>query len=63
LAGHPKIEGDRVAIVGFSFGGEVAHLAAFASLRSALQLDETRFAAHVAFCPAAVYAPAAEAGA
>jgi dipeptidyl aminopeptidase/acylaminoacyl peptidase len=26
LADHPKIDGNRVAIVGFSFGGEVAHL-------------------------------------
>ncbi len=36
LASEPKIDVDRIAIVGFSFGGEVAHLTAFEALRSAL---------------------------
>jgi dienelactone hydrolase len=55
LAAHPKIDAHRIAIVGFSFGGEVAHLAAFASLRSALNPGSARFAAHVAFYPAGVF--------
>jgi dienelactone hydrolase len=63
LTAHPRIDASRVAIAGFSFGGEVAHLTAFASLRAALQPDKTRFAAHVAYYPAGVYAPIAEAGA
>jgi dienelactone hydrolase len=36
LASEPKIDGDRVAILGFSYGGEVAHLSAFEPLRFAL---------------------------
>jgi dienelactone hydrolase len=32
LASEPKIDPDRIAIVGFSFGGEVAHLTAFEPL-------------------------------
>ena len=52
LASEPRIDADRIAIVGFSFGGEVAHLAAFELLRSALIPGPDRFAAHVAFYPA-----------
>ena len=63
LADHPRIDGTRVAIVGFSFGGEVAHLTAFASVRAALRAGEAPFAAHVAYYPAGLYAPAADAGA
>jgi len=29
LASQPKIDANRIAIVGFSLGGEVAHLTAF----------------------------------
>lgn len=36
LASEPKIDGDRIAILGFSYGGEVAHLSAFEPLRLAL---------------------------
>jgi len=42
---QPKTDVNRIAIVGFSFGGEVAHLAAFEPLRSALNLGQSRFAA------------------
>src|SRR5262249_6342414 len=63
LAAHPKIDASRIAIVGFSFGGEVAHLAALAQLRGALGSPSNRFAAHVAFYPAGVYGAAAESGA
>jgi dienelactone hydrolase len=60
LAGHPRIDASRVAIVGFSSGGEVAHLAAFERLRAALDPGQARFAAHVAYYPAGVYGAFAE---
>jgi hypothetical protein len=44
LTSQPKIDVNRIAIVGFSFGGEVAHLAAFEPVRSALNLGQSRFA-------------------
>jgi dienelactone hydrolase len=52
LASEPRIDVNRIAILGFSFGAEVAHLTAFESLRSALDPGQVRFAAHVAFYPA-----------
>jgi dienelactone hydrolase len=60
LAGHPRIDASRVAIVGFSYGGDVAHLAAFAGLRAALDPGQARFAAHVAYYPAGVFGAIAE---
>ena len=63
LASQPKIDADRIAILGFSFGGEVAHLTAFEPLRSALNVGQSRFAAHVAFYPAGVFGAIAERGA
>lgn len=63
LADHPRIDAKRIAIVGFSFGGEVAYLTAFERLRSALVSGDARFAAHVAYHPAGVFAAAAERGA
>ena len=60
LAGNPRIDASRIAIVGFSFGGEVAHLAAFERLRAALAPGQNRFAAHVSYYPAGVYGVAAE---
>src|SRR6478672_9959129 len=36
LAGESRIDAKRVAIIGFSYGAEVAHLTAFEVLRSAL---------------------------
>ena len=62
LAKHPNIDADRIAIVGFSFGGEVAYLAAFERLRAAFLPGKARFAAHVAFYPAGVYGGVAEPG-
>ncbi len=52
LASEPRIDADRVAIIGFSFGAEVAHITAFESIRSALNPGPGRFAAHVPFYPA-----------
>jgi dienelactone hydrolase len=63
LAGHPRIDADRIAIVGFSYGGEVAHLASFELLRAALDPGAVRFAAHVAYYPAGVFGVIAERGA
>src|SRR5882757_8941183 len=67
LSTEPRIDGDRIAIIGFSYGGEVAHLAAFETLRSALNpgfnSSAGRFAAHVAFYPGGNFGVIAEAGA
>jgi len=51
LSGQPRIDAGRIAIIGFSYGGEIAHLTAFETLRSALNPGPGRFAAHVAFYP------------
>lgn len=63
LAGHPRIAADRIGIVGFSFGGEVAHLTAFETVRAAMGAGSSRFAAHVATYPGGTYGVRAEAGA
>ncbi len=63
LANDPRIDADRIAIIGFSFGGEIAHMTAFASLRSALDPGLLRFAAHVAFYPAGSFGVIAGPGA
>jgi dienelactone hydrolase len=63
LASDPRIDAGRIAIAGFSYGGEVAHLTAFAGLRAALDPQEVRFAAHVAYYPAGVFGAIAEPGA
>jgi dienelactone hydrolase len=59
LAADPRIDAGRIAIAGFSYGGEVAHLAAFEGLRAALDPGPARFAAHVAYYPAGVFGAAA----
>jgi dienelactone hydrolase len=63
LAAHPRIDASRIAIAGFSYGGEVAHLTALEQLRAALDPRQARFAAHVAFYPAGVFGAIAERGA
>jgi dienelactone hydrolase len=63
LSSEPRIDADRIAIIGFSFGAEVAHLTAFEQLRSALIPGPGRFAAHVAFYPAENFGVIAERGA
>ena len=63
LSRHPKIDPGGIAIVGFSFGGEVAHLTAFEWLRSTFGLEQRRFAAHVAYYLAGVYGTVADKGA
>jgi dienelactone hydrolase len=63
LAADPRIDASRIAIAGFSYGGEVAHLAAFEQLRAALDPGSARFAAHVVYYPAGVFGAAATPGA
>jgi len=63
LSGEPRIDADRIAILGFSYGGEMAHLTALETLRSALSPGPGRFAAHVAFYPGWDFGAIAEPGA
>jgi len=63
LARDPRIDPERIAILGFSFGGEVAHDTAFERLRARLGEGQQRFAAHVAYYPAGVYGVVAAANA
>jgi dienelactone hydrolase len=63
LASEPRIDVDRIAIIGFSFGAEVAHITAFESIRSALNPGPGRFAAHVPFYPTLSFGVMAERGA
>ena len=60
LSGEPRIDADRIAIIGFSYGGNVAELTAFETLRSALNPGPGRFAAHVAFYPGGDFGAIAE---
>jgi dienelactone hydrolase len=45
----PEIDGDRVALMGFSYGGMSTMLGAFVQTAEALSPDGKRFAAHVSF--------------
>jgi dienelactone hydrolase len=63
LAGDPRIDAAHIAIVGFSFGGEVAHLTASERLRAAVVPGRLGFAAHVLTYPAGVYGAALGQGA
>lgn len=49
LDGLPQVDGDRVALMGFSYGGISTMLGAFAQTAETLNPDGKRFAAHVAF--------------
>jgi len=59
LSNERRIDANRIAIIGFSYGGEVAHLTAFEALRSALVAGSGRFAAHVPFYPGGTFGVAA----
>ena len=63
LSSEPRIDASRIAILGFSFGAEVAHVTAFESLRSTLNPGQEKFAAHVAFYPALNFGVVADRGA
>ncbi len=52
LADRPEIDGERIALIGFSYGGMASVFAAYEQVATRLAGDGPRFAAHVAF-----YAP------
>ncbi len=52
LANRPEIDGRRVALTGFSYGGMATEYAIYAQMAEALSPDGLRFVGHVAF-----YAP------
>ena len=52
LATHPKIDRQRIGIIGFSKGGQVALWTEFEPYRHAVIEDQTKFAAHVPLYPA-----------
>ena len=60
LSRDSRIDAKHIAIIGFSYGAEVAHLTAFEALRSALNPGPDRFAAHVAFYPSGTFGAVAE---
>ncbi len=49
LDARPEIDGERVALIGFSYGGIAATLAAFAQTAETLSPGGPRFAAHVSY--------------
>jgi dienelactone hydrolase len=52
ISTHPKVDGNRVAVMGFSRGGEVAVNAVFERFRvGALGTGPSRFAAYIPFYP------------
>ena len=52
LATHPKIDRQRIGVIGFSKGGQVALWTEFEAYRRAIIEDQTKFAAHVPLYPA-----------
>jgi dienelactone hydrolase len=63
LSAEPRIDADHVAIIGFSYGGEIAHMTAVETMRTSLDAEPRRFAAHVAFYPGGNFGVIAEANA
>jgi dienelactone hydrolase len=51
LSTHPRIDPQRVGVIGFSKGGQVALYSALEPFRRAVIDDDARFAAHVALYP------------
>lgn len=51
LAAHPRIDGRRIGIMGFSWGGVVSMLSATEAYAKALAPGGVRFAAHAPFYP------------
>lgn len=51
LARHPRIDGNRIGIMGFSWGGNVAVLASFDELAKEFAGGGLRFAAHLGLYP------------
>jgi dienelactone hydrolase len=63
LSHESRIDAEHIAIIGFSYGAELAHLTALEAVRSALTPGPDRFAAHVAFYPGGTFGAVAEPGA
>ncbi len=51
MAAHPRVDISHAAIIGFSLGGDVSHLAAFKVFADRILPKGPRFAAHVPFYP------------
>ncbi len=49
LDSRPEIDGERVALIGFSYGGLSATLGAFEQVAETLNPDGPRFAAHISY--------------
>jgi dienelactone hydrolase len=62
LAAHPRIDGQRVALMGFSFGGRTALWASHPRFRERYAAGPLRFAAHIAVYPASCYIRLADEG-
>jgi dienelactone hydrolase len=55
LAAHPRIDPSRIAVIGFSFGGRAAVWASYPRFREIYGMESPRFAAHLAYYPAACF--------
>ena len=49
LASHPRIDGDKICIIGFSYGGMISVLTAHAQIRDLFTMGDEVFAGHIAF--------------
>jgi dienelactone hydrolase len=52
LGHHPRIDANRIGVMGFSWGGNVSILASSYELRGEYSRNDLRFAAHLALYPA-----------
>lgn len=59
LAAHPRIDPKRIAVTGYSLGGEVTRLISFEVVRKAFIKGDLKYAAHVAAYPCHTWAVAA----
>ena len=55
MAEHPRIDADRIAILGLSFGGRTALWVSHTRFYERYAVSENQFAAHLAFYPASCY--------
>lgn len=56
LAAHPRIDPKRIAVTGYSLGGEVTRLISFEVVRKAFIEGDLKYAAHVAVYPCHTWA-------
>ena len=57
LKTHPRIDGERIAVAGWSLGGTVSLYSAWLPIIEALSLENNSFAAHLPIYPAAHMRP------